>query len=148
MISIQKENFDTGAVIAELRSSVKNCGAIVTFTGLVREFSGSSTIQAMTLAHYPGMTEKALEQIEQKACERWNLGGVRIIHRIGTLQAGENIVLVVAISAHRKDAFEAAQFIMDYLKTEAPFWKKEHTDQGGRWVEEKRSDQAARERWK
>ena len=147
-VSVQQEDFDVAAVLDELRQSGKNIGAIVSFTGLVREFGESSNTHAMTLEHYPGMTEKSLQEIEARALARWALSGVRIIHRVGRLELGDNIVLVVTASAHRKDAFEAAQFIMDYLKTEAPFWKKEHSDQGDQWVQERQSDYDAKNRWK
>jgi len=147
MISIQTADFDTAKVINDLQTTAKNSGAIVSFTGLVREFGKDSHIQAMTLQHYPGMTEKALQKIADHASQRWSLGGVSVIHRVGRLAAGDNIVLVVTASLHRKHAFEAAQYIMDYLKTEAPFWKKEHSDDGNHWVTEKQSDHDAKAAW-
>ena len=147
MIRVQQADFDIATEIHALQTLATNCGAIVSFTGLVREFGKDSRIQAMTLQHYPGMTEKALQHIASQACQRWSLGGVRVIHRIGKLQAGDNIVLVVTASIHRKDAFEAAQYIMDYLKTDAPFWKKEHTDHGDQWVAEKQTDHDAKAGW-
>jgi molybdopterin synthase catalytic subunit len=146
-VSIQEEDFDVASVLDEFRQGHGDSGAVVSFTGLVRTFGEAATIEAMTLEHYPGMTEKSLAAIEQQARSRWELNEVRIIHRIGRLAAGENIVLVVTASAHRQAAFEAAQFIMDHLKTEAPFWKKEHTSRGDRWVEGRQSDHDAKSRW-
>lgn len=147
MIKIQTEDFDVGTVVKELRQQSNNIGAIVTFTGLVREFGSDEHINAMTLEHYPGMTEKTLKTIVNDAKTRWNLLGAQVLHRVGTLYAGDNIVLVATASEHRKDAFEAAQYIMDFLKSEAPFWKKEHTDKGDHWVEAKKSDRDAKENW-
>ncbi len=147
MIDIQTHDFNVGEELGALRNIAGDCGAIVSFTGLVREFGANSNTQAMTLQHYPGMTEKALEKIEYQALERWSLNASRIIHRVGKLSAGDNIVFVATASAHRKDAFEAAEFMMDILKTQAPFWKKEHTSEGDFWVDDKKSDHAASDRW-
>lgn len=146
-VRVQELDFDLGAEYAALRSQAKDIGAIVTFSGLVREFDNGERLQAMSLEHYPGMTEKALQKIEQQARERWRLDQVSIIHRVGRLAAQEQIVFVGVSSAHRKDAFEAAQFVMDYLKTQAPFWKKEITDNGEQWVEAKSTDDEAAKRW-
>lgn len=147
MIKIQTEDFDTGEIIRQLRQSTNNIGAIVSFSGLVREFGKQSNIISMSLEHYPGMTESVLEKIEADATQRWNLLGSHITHRVGDLSAGDNIVLVATAAAHRKEAFEAAQYMMDILKTEAPFWKKEHSEDGSYWVDGKQSDIDAKEKW-
>ena len=148
MIRVQKHNFDIGAEIAALSSGRDDIGAVVTFTGIVRGGTGASAISAMTLEHYPGMTEKELERIEQEALERWPLQASLIVHRYGRLTPGENIVLVITASPHRQAAFEAANFLMDYLKTSAPFWKKEeHAGGEAGWVEAKGDDDTAAERW-
>jgi molybdopterin synthase catalytic subunit len=145
VIRVQKDDFDIGAEIAALKAKRTDIGAIVTFTGTVRDQDG--TIGEMTLEHYPGMTEAELARIEQDAHARWPLQASLIVHRTGTLKPGDNIVLVVTASAHRDAAFEAAKFLMDYLKTSAPFWKRETGPQGSRWVEAKADDEAARTRW-
>ncbi|MEM1138583.1 MAG: molybdenum cofactor biosynthesis protein MoaE [Pseudomonadota bacterium] len=153
MIRIQQETFDPGAEIKALTQDRTEIGAVVSFTGLVRGASSGGddashpTITAMTLEHYPGMTEAALADIEAEAHARWPLTGSVIIHRIGRLLPGEPIVLVVTASAHRRAAFEAAEFLMDWLKTKAPFWKREETDAGARWVEATEADEAATARW-
>lgn len=147
MIRVQQEDFDIGAEIAALRAGRTDIGAIVTFTGTVRDQAGGEPISRMTLEHYPGMTEKELERIEREAHERWPLQANLIIHRYGPMKPGENIVLVITASAHRHAAFEAAEFLMDYLKTSAPFWKKEDGEQGGDWVDARDSDDSARKRW-
>ena len=147
MIRVQEEDFSVETVHQELRQRAGDCGALVSFVGLVRELGEDESIQSMTLEHYPGMTEKALADIAEQASQRWSLGATTIIHRVGTLHAGEQIVLVATASRHRRDAFEAAEFIMDYLKTDAPFWKKEHTSDGDRWVEQRHTDVGSRERW-
>ncbi len=147
MIRVQQQDFDISDSLNKLRQTSGDIGAIVCFTGLVREFSSSKSISSMTLEHYPGMTEKALESIRQQAIERWSLNGAMIIHRVGKLKAGDQIVLAATASKHRKDAFEAAQFIMDTLKTDAPFWKKEMTDEGSHWVEAHQLDYKERDRW-
>mgnify|MGYP001816614219 CR=1 FL=1 len=144
MISVQQKDFDVAAEIAALGGEGGEIGAIVSFTGIVR---GDDGLKAMTLEHYPGMTEKALEDIEAQAQARWPLKASRIIHRTGRLEPGDNIVLVITASAHRQAAFEAASFLMDYLKTEAPFWKLEERPEGTRWVEAREADDAARSRW-
>jgi molybdopterin synthase catalytic subunit len=129
--------------------SIGRCGigALVSFVGQVRDINDGSSVSSLTLEHYPEMTKKALEKIEVEAKSRWDLIDTCIIHRVGTLHAQDQIVLVLVASAHRGDAFSACEFIMDYLKTSAPFWKKEATSQGERWVEAKLSDDAAKERW-
>lgn len=142
-ISVQEADFDVGAEIAALGARADNAGAVASFVGLVR----GQEIRAMTLEHYPGMTEKALAGIVEEAHRRWQLLAVRVIHRIGRLLPGERIVFVAVSSSHRHDAFAACQFIMDYLKTQAPFWKREETDAGDRWVDARESDDAALARW-
>jgi molybdopterin synthase catalytic subunit len=146
MIRVQQEDFDIGAEIAALKARRSDIGAIVTFTGTVRDQDGA--VEAMTLEHYPGMTERELSCIEAEACARWPLQASLIVHRTGALQPGDNIVLVVTASEHRDAAFEAARFLMDYLKTSAPFWKRETGPSGTRWVEASASDESARVRWK
>ena len=146
MIRVQREDFDIGAEIAKLTAGRSDIGAIVTFTGTVRDQNGA--VEAMTLEHYPGMTERELSRIEAEACARWPLQASLIVHRTGTLQPGDNIVLVVTASEHRDAAFEAAKFLMDYLKTSAPFWKREDGPGGTRWVDASASDESASVRWK
>lgn len=155
-VSVQQADFDAGAEIAALSAGRDDVGAVASFVGLVRadksttsEVSAGETpaVQAMTLEHYPGMTEKALEAIVEEARGRWDIDGVRVIHRVGRLLPGDRIVFVAVASAHRGEAFAACEFIMDYLKTRAPFWKKEETPQGGRWVDARESDDAAAGRW-
>ena len=150
-IRIQEVDFDVGTELALLRAKRSDIGAIASFVGLVRDVNVSNNaehVSNMTLEHYPGMTEKALETIVEKAKTRWEIIDALIIHRIGLLQATEQIVFVAVTSQHRGDAFAACEFMMDYLKTEAPFWKKEQTEQGAHWVEAKESDDAARDKWK
>lgn len=147
MIRVQQDNFDIGAEIARLRAGRTDIGAIVTFTGTVRDTAKGEAISEMTLEHYPGMTEKELERIEAEANARWPLQGSLIVHRYGAMKPGENIVLVVTASAHRQAAFEAAEFLMDYLKTSAPFWKKEAGAGGGVWVDARQRDDDALKRW-
>ena len=144
-ISVQEADFDIGAEITALKAGRTDIGAIVTFTGTVRDLTGE--LKAMTLEHYPGMTERELMRVAEDAEARWPLMGVRIIHRFGRLVPGDNIVLVVALSAHRKAAFEAADYLMDFLKSRAPFWKKEETAAGGTWVDAKDSDADALKHW-
>ena len=146
-VAVQEADFDIGAEVARLTSGRDDIGAIVTFTGTVRGQSGGRAITDMTLEHYPGMTEAELERIEAEAHRRWPLQASRIIHRIGRLSPGENIVLVVTASAHRHAAFEAAAFLMDYLKSRAPFWKKEFGPDGAEWVAAKDEDEDALDRW-
>ncbi len=148
MIRVQTHDFDIGQEIDALTAGDSSIGAVVTFTGLVRDMASDASVAAMTLEHYPGMTERELEAIEREALQRFDIGGVSIVHRVGRLTAGERIVLVVTTSAHRGAAFEAAQFLMDYLKTRAPFWKREETHEGARWVEARTADDAAAARWK
>ncbi|MBL4639859.1 MAG: molybdenum cofactor biosynthesis protein MoaE [Kordiimonadaceae bacterium] len=144
-ISVQAEDFDVGAEHAAVQSGNTAIGAIVTFTGTVRDITGK--LDSMTLEHYPGMTEKELAHIAADAEARWPLEGCRLIHRYGTLKPGDNIVLVITASSHRQAAFEAAEFLMDFLKSKAPFWKKETTDEGGEWVDAKEKDETALKRW-
>ena len=146
-VRVQSADFDIAAEIAALTAG-GDAGAVVTFTGIVRAGEGGDRITAMTLEHYPGMTESALAEVEAEACRRWPLDASLIIHRHGRLVPGDNIVLVITASAHREAAFEAARFLMDYLKTEAPFWKREERASGEtRWVEAKDSDDRAKARW-
>ncbi|MEO1120593.1 MAG: molybdopterin synthase catalytic subunit MoaE [Pseudomonadota bacterium] len=145
-VRVQTDDFDINAEIAALTNGRADIGAVVTFTGLVRDAEG--LVAEMTLEHYPGMTEAALTEIEAEARARWPLQGVTIIHRVGPLAPADQIVLVIAASRHRQAAFEAAAFLMDYLKTRAPFWKKEASPDGdASWVDARESDEAAAERW-
>ena len=147
-VRVQTQDFDAGFEISLLRHARKDTGAVVSFIGQVRDLNEGGTVSQLTLEHYPGMTEKALEAIVSQAQSRWDIFDALIIHRVGTLQPTDQIVLVAVSSAHRGEAFKACEFIMDYLKTEAPFWKKEVTNQGERWVDAKLTDDDARERWK
>ena len=147
-VRIQTQDFDAGFEISLLRNARKDTGAVVSFIGQVRDLNEGDAVSQLTLEHYPGMTEKALEAIVGQAQNRWDIFDALIIHRVGTLQPTDQIVLVAVSSAHRGEAFKACEFIMDYLKTEAPFWKKEVTSQGERWVDAKLTDDDARERWK
>lgn len=144
-VSVQEHDFDIGAEIDILRGERTDIGAVVTFTGTVRDVGG--TLQSMTLEHYPGMTEAELERIAVEAEQRWPLLGTRVIHRYGTLKPGENIVLVITLSKHRQAAFDAAMFLMDFLKSKAPFWKKEQTGETSEWVDARESDETALKRW-
>ncbi|MCK4861186.1 MAG: molybdopterin synthase catalytic subunit MoaE [Rhodobacteraceae bacterium] len=146
-VSVQADDFDVGAEISALSAGRTDIGAVVTFTGLVRDMAGGEEIADMELEHYPGMTEKALANIEAEANTRWELQASRIIHRYGKLEPGAQIVLVATASPHRGDAFEAAEFIMDFLKSRAPFWKKEGTSDGGKWVDARDADEDALNRW-
>ena len=146
-VSVQSEDFDIAAEIDALTARDRDIGAVVSFTGLVREMSGQGAIQTMELEHWPGMTERALEEIAEQARARWPLQGVRIIHRHGPLAPGDRIVLVLTASRHRQAAFEAAEFLMDYLKTRAPFWKKETGPEGAKWVDAREADDKAADRW-
>ena len=146
-VSVQSEPFDVAAEMAALTADDRDIGAVVSFTGLVREMTEAGAISDMTLEHYPGMTERALEEIVAEARARWPLQGVRLIHRYGPMAPGEGIVLVLTASRHRKAAFEAAEFLMDYLKTRAPFWKKETGAEGGQWVDARETDDTAAARW-
>ena len=147
-VRVQTEDFDIGAEIAQLRKGNAKIGAIASFIGLVRDMSEGDDVSTMTLEHYPGMTEKALEDIVAQAKSRWKLYDALVVHRVGRLLPLDQIVLVVVTSAHRGDAFSACEFLMDYLKTQAPFWKKEDTAKGARWVDARESDDAAAARWK
>lgn len=147
MISVQTDDFDVGAEYAALTDGDTSAGAAVLFIGRVRDLNLDKAVTALTLEHYPGMTEKALAEIAEQARERWAIGRFRIIHRVGRLALGDQIVLVGVTSSHREQAFAAAQFLMDYLKTRAPFWKKEETLQGTHWVEAQDKDHNAAERW-
>jgi molybdopterin synthase catalytic subunit len=147
MIRVQTEDFDVGAEIAALTEGRPHIGGVVTFTGLVRDFAGGEAISAMTLEHYPGMTERMLAGIEAEANRRWPLDASLIVHRHGALKPGDRIVLVITASAHRQAAFEAAEFLVDWLKTKAPFWKREAGSDGDRWVEAKAVDDDAAARW-
>jgi molybdopterin synthase catalytic subunit len=147
-VRVQQDDFDVAAEVARLTAGRNEIGAIVTFTGRVRSGEGARQITGMTLEHYPGMTEDELARIEAEAQERWALQACLIVHRVGELKPGDNIVLVVAASAHRQEAFDAAGFLMDYLKTRAPFWKKETATTGeSTWVDARHSDERAKKRW-
>ena len=147
-VRVQTEDFDIGAEVAQLRKGNAKIGAIASFIGLVRDMNEGDDVSTMTLEHYPGMTEKALEDIVAQAKSRWELYDALVVHRVGRLLPLDQIVLVVVTSAHRGDAFSACEFLMDYLKTQAPFWKKEDTAKGARWVDARESDDAAAARWK
>lgn len=146
-VAVQQADFEVGAEIAALSAGDADAGAVASFVGLVRQDKHAGAVAAMTLEHYPGMTEQALAEIITQARDRWQIMNVRIIHRVGKLLPGERIVFVGVASAHRHDAFAACEFIMDYLKTQAPFWKKEETGEGARWVDARESDDAAARRW-
>ena len=146
-IAVQIEAFELGAEVDAISRDRTDIGAIASFVGLARDMNEGSGVQAMTLEHYPGMTEKALTRLVEEARSRWTLLDVTLIHRVGRLLPGDPIVLVVVASSHRGEAFAACEFIMDALKTRAPFWKKEETPDGERWVEARASDDAAAARW-
>jgi molybdopterin synthase catalytic subunit len=146
-VRVQAEDFDSGAEMTAMRRSNPKIGAIASFVGVVRDMNEGASVAQMTLEHYPGMTEKALEQMVAQASTRWDIYDVLVVHRVGTLQPTDQIVLVMVASAHRGEAFQACEFLMDYLKTRAPFWKKEATPDGGRWVEARTADDAAAGRW-
>ena len=146
-VRVQTGDFDIGAEIAAMRRGNPKVGAVASFIGVVRDLNEGDRVAEMTLEHYPGMTEKALEKMVAEARSRWDIYDALVIHRIGTLKPGEQIVLVVITGAHRGEAFEACEFLMDYLKTRAPFWKKETTPKGSRWVDARQSDDAAADRW-
>jgi molybdopterin synthase catalytic subunit len=146
-VRVQPEDFDLGAEILNLRQGNTGIGAVASFVGLVRDLNHSTTVTEMTLEHYPGMTEKALGEIVEEAKRRWTIIDALVIHRIGPLKPTDQIVLVAVSSAHRGDAFAACEFIMDYLKTRAPFWKKERTEAGAQWVDARESDETAAQRW-
>ena len=148
LIRVQEKDFDISAEVAALRKGDPRVGAVVTFLGTVRDLNDGSQVKEMSLEHYPGMTEKALEEIVAQAKSRWDIYQALIIHRVGPLLPEDQIVLVAVTSAHRGEAFSACEFIMDYLKTAAPFWKKEEIPEGGRWVDARVTDEAAMARWK
>ena len=147
-VRVQRDDFDVGAELAALTQGKTSIGGVTSFLGLVRDMAGGAAVSAMTLEHYPGMTERQLEAIEAEARGRWPLDDVLIIHRYGRLEPGDRIVLVATASAHREAAFESCHFLIDWLKTRAPFWKLEATPDGGeRWVDAKGTDDAAAARW-
>jgi len=147
-VRIQTEDFDVGVEVATMRRDNPAIGAIATFTGVVRDVNEGDSVSEMSLEHYPGMTEKSIEEIVGQARARWRVIDARVVHRVGVLKPTDQIVLVVVASAHRGDAFAACEFIMDYLKTRAPFWKKERTPEGSRWVDARATDDLAAERWR
>lgn len=147
-VIVQTDDFNINDELALMRASRQDIGAIVNFVGYVRDFNDGNVVQSLTLEHYPQMTEKSLQKILTQAASKWSVLDATIIHRVGTLQLSDQIVWAAVASAHRQDAFSACAFIMDYLKTEAPFWKKEETNLGAQWVEAKSSDDAARDQWK
>ncbi len=146
-IRIQESDFDLSAEVKALRKADPRVGAVVTFLGTVRDMNDGSQVKGMTLEYYPGMTEKALQEILDQAAERWDIYKSLVIHRVGPLLPEDQIVLVVVTSAHRGEAFSACEFIMDYLKTAAPFWKKEDTPECARWVDARVTDETALARW-
>jgi molybdopterin synthase catalytic subunit len=146
-VSIQTQDFDVAVEIAALRRDDPGVGAVCSFIGTVRDRSDGASVSAMELEHYPGMTERAIEQMIDEAFRRFDIRAARVIHRVGPLQLRDQIVLVVVTSAHRGESFQACEFLMDYLKTQAPFWKKETTPGGERWVDARVADDAALERW-
>jgi len=147
-IRLQRERFDAATEAARLTGARTDLGAVVTFTGICRGEEDGEPIAALTLEHYPGMAEAEIERHADEACRRWPLAGVTVIHRYGRIAPGEDIVLVITASSHREAAFAAAEFLMDYLKTRAPFWKQVEKASGAGWVEAKSSDAAAAERWR
>jgi molybdopterin synthase catalytic subunit len=147
-VRIQTADFDVGAEIAALRRGNAKVGAVASFIGIVRDVNEGDAVKELALEHYPGMTEKAIEEIVGQARARWDVYEVLVIHRVGTLRPTDQIVLVVVTGAHRGEAFAACEYIMDYLKTRAPFWKKEKTGKGARWVEARATDDIAAERWR
>ena len=147
MIRVQREDFDVGAELERLSAGNSRVGGVASFIGLVRDMGGDDRVSALTLEHYPGMTEKKLAEVEAEAQRRWTLEASLIVHRYGRLEPGERIVLVVTAAAHRQAAFEACEFLVDWLKTKAPFWKLEETSAGPRWVEAQASDDEAEKRW-
>ena len=146
-VSVQQHDFDLSFEVARLRAGAAQVGAVVSFVGTVRDMNEGASVSTMELEHYPGMTEQSLERIVDEACARWPLSGALVIHRVGPLLPMEQIVLVACSSAHRGEAFAACEFIIDYLKTDAPFWKKEQTPDGARWVDARVTDDAAMAKW-
>ena len=147
-VRVQAADFDLGEEIARFRASNPKIGAVASFIGLVRDINEGDRVSEMELEHYPGMTEKSLEEIITEAHNRWEIFDALIIHRVGPLKPCDQIVLVATASSHRQEAFASCEFIMDYLKTQAPFWKKEQTPSGARWVDARESDDKAKDRWK
>ena len=147
MIRVQTEDFDIGAEIGKMTAGNSEIGGLASFVGLVRDYAGDEKISSMTLEHYPGMTEKQLSRLEAEARERWDLQDVLIIHRYGTLNPGDRIVLVVTASAHREASLESCQFLIDWLKTKAPFWKLEDRESGAQWIESRSEDSVAADKW-
>ncbi|MBI2728430.1 MAG: molybdenum cofactor biosynthesis protein MoaE [Polaromonas sp.] len=146
-VSIQAEDFDLAKEVELLRRDDKRVGAVCTFTGTVRDRNDGQTVSSMELEHYPGMTEKAIEAMIDEAFKRFDIFGARVVHRVGLLQPLDQVVMVAVTSAHRGESFRACEFLMDYLKTQAPFWKKEETPEGARWVDARVSDDAALAKW-
>ncbi|MGJ8513574.1 Molybdopterin synthase catalytic subunit [Carnimonas sp. R-84981] len=146
-IAVQPEPFDAAQIEQQLLAERRDIGAVVSFSGRVRDFSEVSNVTALTLEHYPGMTEQALAELAEQARQRWSLSGVALVHRVGRLAAGDQIVLVMTLAAHRRDAFAGCEFLIDRLKTAAPFWKKEHLGDSERWVAERHGDIDASRRW-
>ncbi len=146
-VSVQPGDFDLTTEIDALRSQDPRVGAVVSFVGTVRDMNEGASVDEMELEHYPGMTEQSIEAILAKACQRWPLFAARVVHRVGPLKPLEQIVLVACTAAHRGEAFAACEFIIDYLKTEAPFWKKEQTPEGARWVDARTTDDIALKKW-
>ena len=146
-VTVQTADFDLGAEVAALRAGDAGVGAVAAFVGTVRDRNDGLGVSAMELEHYPGMTERAIEAMIDEACKRFEIRGARVIHRVGLLQPQDQIMMVAVTSAHRGQAFLACEFLMDYLKTQAPFWKKEQTPEGARWVDARSSDDAAIARW-
>ncbi|MEK9867626.1 MAG: molybdopterin synthase catalytic subunit MoaE [Betaproteobacteria bacterium] len=146
-VRVQTEDFDVSAEMLTLRKRNPKIGAVASFVGVVRDLNDGDSVSTLTLEHYPGMTEKSLEAIVQQAKERWDIYDALIVHRVGTMRPLDQIVLVIVTSAHRGESFEACEFLMDYLKTRAPFWKKEVTPEGERWVDARSSDDVAAKRW-
>ena len=147
-VRVQTEDFDIGAEIAAMRRGNPAIGGIASFVGVVRDMNDGASVSEMSLEHYPGMTEKAIGEIIDQARARWNVIDALVVHRVGLLRPTDQIVLVIVASAHRGDAFAACEFVMDYLKTRAPFWKKEQTAEGARWVDARMADDLAAERWR
>jgi molybdopterin synthase catalytic subunit len=147
-VRVQSEDFEVGAEIAALRRANPKIGAVATFIGVVRDVNEGGSVDEMALEHYPGMTERSIEEIISQARGRWDIYDALVVHRVGLLKPTDQIVLVIVTSGHRADAFAACEFIMDYLKTRAPFWKKEKTPSGARWVDARVSDDIAAERWR
>lgn len=146
-VVVQAADFDLGAEVAALRACDAGVGAVASFVGTVRDHNDGTTVGAMELEHYPGMTERAIEAMIDAAVERFGIRGARVIHRVGLLQPQDQIMMVAVTATHRGQAFQACEFLMDYLKTQAPFWKKEQTPEGARWVDARSSDDAAIARW-